>query len=821
MKIKLTNFRCHIDGQYEFPDTGLVLLSGDSGSGKSTLLKAILYALYGTRAVRKPYTFGTTKCSVSLEFLGMKIKRTNRPNRLIVDDLEDDVAQEFINENMLSLDEFMISSYIPQKNNNSILSIAQTEQLRLIKTLSFENTQNELYREKITILIRESSHMLVEKRANEQFIQQELERIECKVVDFPLALCDSETKDKAISRYRKRVRLFNQRITTLLEKQVVLNEQSLTQTTLESDLVTTNKKLVKKTNKIDKLSVHCQQLRETVIYVPTDLEENIDCIKLNIQYIKTYNERVLLQIQFDQIHADKKLEHKLQEEQVKHELWIYKNELKDHDVALEEIAKYSTELQLWEQYLKATKRLSQVQKRFELQDLNVDELIEQHGKLLDRVNSESTRLYRQKDKLTEQAEFEKKRVNCPECNASLYWQNKALISIESLQEKRDYDSEISILDQQLSQLNDNKDKTSTILCKLRDISFPVLRTIDPDVYEQMREHLNELPIFIAQNLQRSKTLANLEREETANYLTPVLNKIKRQITIKTKVLKGLAVKAVPTEDIKELQQKLHQLEIQSEQYQKHTTDLQECMTKINDTKSKRNDYIDNVKELEQFLMDINITQIIKSSSDVAQKIKDLKKQQEEDSELADQIEQYITFRRLRKDIKRWEKQLVDIIKELKHTEKVHTANLILKEKFIQAEIMALESTIASINEHTSYYLDTFFSEHQLSVILEASYKGKKMKTLKINTSISYKGNEYDTITQLSGGEFDRCTLASICGINSMLGSPILILDESLSSLDSNVNTEILRFLEQLAQEKLILICSHEAVQGIFNATVSL
>jgi ABC-type transport system involved in cytochrome bd biosynthesis fused ATPase/permease subunit len=160
-------------------------------------------------------------------------------------------------------------------------------------------------------------------------------------------------------------------------------------------------------------------------------------------------------------------------------------------------------------------------------------------------------------------------------------------------------------------------------------------------------------------------------------------------------------------------------------------------------------------------------------------------------------------------------------KQLGVAEKTHAANLTLKDLYIQAEIIAMKTTISSINEHTRYYLDTFFSDNHISAVLEAVYKGKKVQTLKINTGINYKGNDYDNINQLSGGEFDRCTLASVCGINSMLGSKILILDESLSSLDSDTNTDIIRFLKDLADDKLILVCSHEAVQGIFDDIVKI
>ena len=95
MKLKLKNFRCHINSSFEFENKGLTLINGVNGSGKSTLFKGILYALYGK--IQKPYTIGKKSCLVELEYLGLNIKRTNRPNRLIVvkgsSSYEDDVAQ--------------------------------------------------------------------------------------------------------------------------------------------------------------------------------------------------------------------------------------------------------------------------------------------------------------------------------------------------------------------------------------------------------------------------------------------------------------------------------------------------------------------------------------------------------------------------------------------------------------------------------------------------------------------------------------------------------------------------------------------------------
>ena len=857
MKIKLHNFRCHPDGQYDFPDSGLVLISGVSGTGKSTLLKAILYALYGTKAVRKPYTFGATKCSVILEFLGMKIKRTNRPNRLTVGDLEDDTAQAFINEKLgVGFEEFMISSYVPQKNNISILSIAQTEQLRLIKTLSFDGSQNELYREKINEMIHKSSNVLVEKRANKQFIQQEISRIvECELplVDFPLTLYDSETEEEAMKRYHTRVKLFNQRISELLEKRATLNEQLQIHTRLSSDLATATEKLAKINRKIAKLDTYSQQLRKIIEHAPSDLKDQMIMIKTKIQYLNLEKERLALQSQFDQIHIDKRQECTLQRKQIEDLLWLCGDTLKDRTAAQNEIDAYCIQLQVWEQHLKAEKRLLEVRREYDLPNSTIDELIESQEKLFDRVDTEKERLCRKKEALTlavERVAFEETIITCPECNASLCLENKdtslkrvsaghplpwsasasgserpkyKLISVHNHTpiEKRDYVAEIKTVEQHLRGLNNKRNKCNKILQLLRVIEFPALENVDPHVYEEMKGNVKSLTLYIAQNLQREESLATLDREETANYLTPALNKIKRQITIKARVIKELSIKTMPAEDIKDLREQSSKLEKQADNYQSRTAEMAENTIEINTARGKYDSCTCQIQDFEQEISNINVSKITKTLNSVIRKIDELKKQQEDDEKLAVLVEEYVAFREQHMEIERWEQQLANVNKKLTKAEKVHTANLTLKEKYIQAEIMTLESTISSINEHTRYYLDTFFAEHQLSVTLDAIRKGKKVKTLKVDTFINYKGNEYDNIHQLSGGEFDRCTLASICGINSMLGSPILILDESLSSLDASTNTEIIRFLGQLAHEKLILICSHEAVQGIFDHIVTL
>ena len=78
----------------------------------------IQFVLYGIG--KNLQNFGKTSCSVELEFEDMKIVRTKRPNRLVINDCyEDDVAQNIINKKFG--DTFNVTSYISQNALNSFI----------------------------------------------------------------------------------------------------------------------------------------------------------------------------------------------------------------------------------------------------------------------------------------------------------------------------------------------------------------------------------------------------------------------------------------------------------------------------------------------------------------------------------------------------------------------------------------------------------------------------------------------------------------------------------------------------------------------------
>lgn len=702
MKIKFTNFRCYIDKEFnDIPNSGLLLLKGESGSGKSTFIKGILYALFGTKAVRKPYSFGATTCKVELELGNLKIIRTNKPNRLIVkmgnNSLEDAVAQSLINDKICDYDQFIISSYIPQKNNNSILSLPQTEQIKMLKTLA-NITEGEHLKSLILEKIKEIGSKLIAERTRVEVYGQNVTKLETEL---------SKLRGVKINK-------------TGEELQIEL-----------TNALTTQKELWNKANeyeRIQKLKEKLQKLQKTLMEIPNDIDHQL-------QYSQQNEECDKLQNKIQEFKKNEITDKKTRIDKLKSQL-LSTSDIQKINCNITDIRE---KLQIWRQYNSVNNKL----KKMGITNLqkSIDNTIEK----LKQLNIKT----------------------CPKCNTLL-----------------------CIYDNQLS------------LCADNDADSGADSDADSGAESELRDYLEKL---------KKIEIPDISELESLEYLTNEKTKLEEQLVDNNSIQKQiieLEKMNSNSSNIKKLQLELDAKK--TEMIKKPKSIISGGIKKLQKLSYEYHKSIDQINDLQSELNNLNeIEDPKKELQSIEKQINEIRENQTLEIQNRQKIEK-------KEEYKKWQNNLKQAMDKMQEYERKNEAYLILKNKLAQAQVYVLENIISTINENTNYYLDTFFTNDQLIASLQAVYKGKKELNLKVDTTIKYKGNEYDSIDQLSGGEFDRCTLASICGINSMLNSPLLILDESLSSLDADNNTEILRFLKELAQDKLVIVCSHEAVEGIFD-----
>ena len=88
--------------------------------------------------------------------------------------------------------------------------------------------------------------------------------------------------------------------------------------------------------------------------------------------------------------------------------------------------------------------------------------------------------------------------------------------------------------------------------------------------------------------------------------------------------------------------------------------------------------------------------------------------------------------------------------------------------------------------------------------------------------IYHNGNIYDNITPLSGGERDRVSLAMTIALSIIHTSPIVLLDECMSALNSDLREDCIdsmrRFLIEQGQKTVINV-EHAGIDGLYDCVI--
>jgi ABC-type lipoprotein export system ATPase subunit len=144
----------------------------------------------------------------------------------------------------------------------------------------------------------------------------------------------------------------------------------------------------------------------------------------------------------------------------------------------------------------------------------------------------------------------------------------------------------------------------------------------------------------------------------------------------------------------------------------------------------------------------------------------------------------------------------------------------------ESRILFLNGRIEDVNESLAKYVDPLFVKVPVSVrfaTVKVMRKRKNEAKLEFHTRIAYKGKEFTDVSDMSGGEMTRISIASTLAFASTSASPFLILDESINSIESDVRTEALEQLSDCARasnKALIMVCHTEPI-GSFHSVVTM
>jgi DNA repair exonuclease SbcCD ATPase subunit len=821
MKIRLKNFRCYEDETFDFGSNGLALLSGASGKGKTTILMGIHFALFGTGT--KVVSYGKTSCMVELHFEDLKIVRTKRPNRLIVNDIYEDASgQEIINKKFG--DTFKTCGYIQQNNLDSFVLMSPIEKLSFLEKFAFRDIDLPKIKARCKAHINKMNDELISVTSQLDMARQVLEEMDIpNEVRFPLKV-KPNNREKAITnekiRYKNCTILVKraEKVKAKLEKE--LNELRVFRANTESREETV-KKLKRRIEQLE-TSLDTDYLSENEGITSTrlaDLGRRLkSCIaNKELQSLSTEleNNRVMLEkMRVDEIENLTK-----QLETLNNEILEYKENNFD-----EELSEYET-------YLQDAKKLETLMSKMESNFIDLD-THEAKKKALTIQQEELERLSLMCSKMTQLQQL----YTCPSCNAHLRLKNNTLVK-ENVELIEDTELELDTLKKQIKILSlktkelqnvisVEEDKLVKFMKYKEEIKLISDQYDDIPTSDNIREYIQELKQSKKRYCQLQREISTLRQKLEDEDFSGSYNSFKLRVDkLEEKVTKlklNNSDNRADTENMSE------------DKLREEITRIKECLfekqnleNRLLEAKNELDSVNDTLLDLRQkyeekhgvIRLEDEILENIEEQNTAINTTEKLKIKHEKNIE---QIESWKKYQEELEKYNIWEEKISKLEETEKKTRNEYAAATRLKDKILEAESIAVLNVIDSINTHARVYLDAFFTTNPISVQLQPFKESKVKKTTKpqITMVIEYKGMEAD-LTMLSGGELSRVILAYTLALAEMFNTPLLMLDECTASLDQELTSSVFDAIKDNFNGSLTVIIAHQVVTGMFDKIVNL
>lgn len=836
--LRLSRFRKIKNLEVTLPPDGIILLDGRSGIGKTSILEAISFVLYddagntcyprNERASKKKH--GPTWVELTFP-TGLIIYRQRRPNLLrILDvnqniDLMDDSAKFYINRIFGPLNNWLVGGYLTQGELCAFFSMSSDDKLNLLQQIP---------------VLDKSSGMIVNAEIFGTQLNRTVEKI--SVISRQIQEVDMQVKIY----FEMYMRLYNQCTEEIRSRKLWTSEET-SELLQKYQVFSTGNYYQELISKIKTQSYsNCQLIRSQISEAQIQVAKNNESMKQRFQLqellknneIQLENfsednsenvsryEKDLIDIN-EQISLAKRTERRSQllaaKTEVQRRLDLIPNETSKYSWS--DLDKYDKILS-WPTIEQAEEQLKEIILVKEYQQQL--EIYQKYQNTLKQVENFQRQLDSYpKDSVNDQIEditkkiwmlnLQQKKLTCPKCFISLQLNDGKLdfmdtclndehiegLSLTDLTIQKSKYQQIESQYQQRGHVEKSLDLAQKQLASLHSVDLPPKpKLADYNSYQldglvaklnEIKKSRESLPLDLNVKIEREKFTFSQERARLIHDIESI-----------SKELTGLTYGQNEPIEIKILE-----------------TRRSEITLKLSELRSQEIRRATLLATKEQLLNQLK-SYPERSTSKLEMEIENLKSELETIIQKSEKLEQDI-------NAQIQVSQLVELYNQHNQYQKVQQeltqrsmAFQKIKATLITAEYIILDNVLSEINRTIEEVLDILFIE-PISVTIRSLRQLKTDDRIKpqINCQIISDGAECSKITELSGGERIRVSLALAIAFSQFNNAPFFILDESLSTLDALTKESTIKMLKKYLPNKLIITVNHDTTVGVYNSVMHL
>lgn len=477
--------------------------------------------------------------------------------------------------------------------------------------------------------------------------------------------------------------------------------------------------------------------------------------------------------------------------------------------------------------------------------------------------------------------LQEKKLVCPNCSSSLCLQNGQLTELRIVQTPAGMSlNELNFKRLQLQQEENRFHQRGTLETKLKNFETELSRLPDLSDWTPQAGYTRTLPQLEAEEreLQKKRTARmnlpdiSLENERTKiqNYhermiLLRDLEKISKEIGSLTGEEIGVDSSSLEKrkhetlsriKDLREIETKRIGLQATLDQILRQLAEVEVRFKQQKEQLSKE------IDELKGDQVDVNLSILESQKRETELKLQELKRIETKRigvQAALDQVEKQISQVDSSSDLVSSEREVERLENELEKTlkdgeklqreiagqiefskladiyQKHHGAQqhyqqvqqrlaslLKIKGSLITSEYIILDTFLNQINQSLAEVLEQLFSE-PITVSLRSLKQLKSDDRIKpqINYEIMFKGAECSNINELSGGERSRLSLALAIVFSTFNQAPFLLLDESLSTLNTSVKETTMKVIRRYLGHKTVIAVNHDTTTGVYDSVLRL